>query len=296
MLSWQKVQPSITAMTRTCFYDRAGMGYSDPPDRPVTAFNVTDEMRAVLAKLGVKGPVVVVGHSIGGFYGTVFADRFPRQVAGLVLIDPGFANQVNPRPPESLESDKQHIRAGDAHLLECAALARAGKLTLTGNGCMEYPPPHGPAETAYLTHIVTHPNWYEAEYDQSRHYFVADQGPSADTLEEWRVTRRFGDLPMIVLSASDPPTRAYNTQAEQDAQREDWQAGHRALAARSSAGQWRLIPNSDHFVQLSQPKAVIEAVQEVVMSARERRLRTSRSGAPPTSARSAFRIGLNVCS
>jgi pimeloyl-ACP methyl ester carboxylesterase len=276
MLSWQKVQPAITAMTRTCFYDRAGMGYSDPPDRPVTAFNVTDEMRAVLAKLGVKGPVVIVGHSIGGFYGTVFADRFPRQVAGLVLIDPGFANQVNPRPPESLESDKQHIRAGDAHLLECAALARAGKLTLTGNGCMEYPPPHGPAETAYLTHIVTHPNWYEAEYDQSRHYFVADQGPSADTLEEWRVTRRFGDLPMIVLSASDPPTRAYNTQAEQDAQREDWQAGHRALAARSSAGQWRLIPNSDHFVQLSQPKAVIEAVQEVVMSARERRLRTSR--------------------
>ncbi|WP_309604915.1 alpha/beta hydrolase [Phenylobacterium sp.] len=268
MLSWQKVQPAVTAMTRTCFYDRAGMGYSDPPAAPITAISVTDEMRAVLAKLGVKSPVVIVGHSIGGFYATVFADRFPADVAGLVLIDPGFANQVDPRPPESLEVDRQHIRSGEAHLLECAALARAGKLALTGNGCMSYPPPHSRAETTYLTHIVTHPYWYEAEYDQSRHYFVADIGPSADTLEEWRVKRELGDLPVIVLSASDPPMRPWNTPTEQAAQREDWQAGHRALAARSKAGRWRLVPNSDHFIQLSQPHAVIGAVRDVVLSVR----------------------------
>jgi pimeloyl-ACP methyl ester carboxylesterase len=268
MLSWQKVQPAIAAMTRTCFYDRAGMGYSDPPAKPITALNVTDDMRAVLAKLEVKGPVVIVGHSIGGFYATVFADRFPGDVAGLVLVEPGFANQTDPRAPESLQVDKEHIRSGEAHLLECAALARAGKLTLTSNDCISYPPPHSPAEVTYLTHIVTHPYWYEAEYDQSRHYFVADVGPSADSLEEWAVSRKFGDLPIIVLSASVPPTRPWNTPAEQAVQREDWQAGHRALADRSTAGQWRLIPNSDHFIQLSQPDAVIAAVREVVLSVR----------------------------
>lgn len=268
MLSWQKVQPAITAMTRTCFYDRAGMGYSDPPAKPITALNVTDDMRAVLARLGVKGPVVIVGHSIGGFYATVFADRFPGDVAGLVLVEPGFANQVDPRPPESLEVDKAHIRSGEAHLLECAAQARAGKLAPTGNDCISYPPPHSPAEAAYLAHIVTHPYWYEAEYDQSRHFFVADQGPSADTLEERAVSRSFGDLPVIVLSASVSSTRPWNTPAEQAAQHEDWQAGHRALAERSTAGQWRLIANSDHFIQLSQPDAVIAAIREVELSVR----------------------------
>ncbi|WP_293375967.1 alpha/beta hydrolase [Phenylobacterium sp.] len=270
MLSWQKVQPAITGLTRTCFYDRAGMGFSDPPTKPITAVNVTDEMRAVLGKLRVKGPVVIVGHSIGGFYATVFTDRFPKRVAGLVLIEPGFSNQVNPRPPESLEIDKAHIRAGDARELACAGQARAGKLPFKDNGCMEYPPPHTAAETAYLTYIVTHPYWYEAEYDQSRHYFVADRGPSFDTLEEWKVRRDFGDLPMIVLSASDPPTRPWNSQPAQDQQREDWQAGHRALAARSAVGQWRLVSNSDHFVQLSQPEPVIEAVREVLEAARRK--------------------------
>jgi pimeloyl-ACP methyl ester carboxylesterase len=270
ILSWQKVQPAITALTRTCFYDRAGMGYSDPSDKPITALNVTDDMRAVLRKFDVRDPVVIVGHSIGGFYATVFSDRFPHEVAGLVLVEPGFANQVSPRPPESLEVDKQHIRAGEAHLLDCAKQARGGKLAAANNGCMDYPPPHGPAETAYLTHIVTHPYWYEAEYDQSRHYFVADSGPSFDTLEEWRVARTFGDLPMVVLSATAPPSRAWNTAAEQRTQIEDWQAGHRALAARSTAGQWRLVPASDHFIQLSQPQAVIDAVREVISAARQR--------------------------
>jgi pimeloyl-ACP methyl ester carboxylesterase len=276
MLSWQKVQPAITAITRTCFYDRAGMGYSDAPATPITAFNVTDEMRRVLQKLDVDGPVVIVGHSIGGFYATVFADRFPNQVAGLVLIEPGFANQLNPRPPESIGVDRQHIRAGEAHLLECAAQAREGKLHLNVNGCMAYPPPHSPAETAYLNYIVTHPYWYEAEYGQSRHFFIADDGPSVDTLEERRVMRSFGDLPMRVLSASAPPTRSYNSKAEQDAQAEDWQAGHRALAARSTVGQWRPIPDSDHFIQLSQPEAVIEAIREVVVATRHHQPPASR--------------------
>jgi pimeloyl-ACP methyl ester carboxylesterase len=271
ILSWGKVQGAITAMTRTCFYDRAGMGYSDPPDKPITARSVTDDMAAVLQRLKVKDPIVIVGHSIGGFYATVFADRFPGRVAGLVLVDPGFANQINPRPPESLEVDRQHIRAGEAHLLECAAQARAGKLALNANGCMSYPPPLSPAETAYLTYIVTHPHWYEAEYDQSRRYFVSDDGgPSEDTREARSYIRDWGGLPIVVLSASNPPTRTYNTPAMQAAQGEDWQAGHLALAGRSAAGQWRLVPNSDHFIQLTQPQAVVEAVQEVLSRVRKR--------------------------
>src|SRR3990167_405175 len=46
--NWKAVQPPISAVTRTCFYDRAGFGYSDPPEKAVTALNVTDDFRALL--------------------------------------------------------------------------------------------------------------------------------------------------------------------------------------------------------------------------------------------------------
>ena len=187
ILSWKKVQPAIATLTRTCLYDRAGMGFSDPPRTPVTAMSVTDDLHGLLQAAAEKGPIIIVGHSIGGFYGTVYADRFPEQVAGLVLVDPGFAGQVQPRPPESLEVDRQHIRAGEAHLLECAELVREGKMRLSDTrGCIGYPPPESPGETAYLTYIVTHPYWYEAEYSQSRNYFLAEvgDGPSRTLLEE----------------------------------------------------------------------------------------------------------------
>ncbi|HWA62410.1 MAG TPA: alpha/beta hydrolase [Caulobacteraceae bacterium] len=271
VLSWRKVFGAVAARTRACVYDRPGMGYSDPPTKPVTAVSVTDDLREILAKAGVKGPVVIVGHSIGGFYATVYADRFPAGIAGLVLLDPGFSGQVDPRPPESLAVDREHIRAGEARLLDCAALARAGGLSLAdAKGCMSYPPPQAPEEVAYLGYILGHPFWYETEYAQSRRFFLpeAGDGPSEDTLEERRLSRPFGDLPMIVLSASDPPTRAWNTAAEQRAQVEDWQAGHRRLAQRSRIGRWRIVPGSGHYVALDQPDTVIAAIDEVLARAR----------------------------
>jgi pimeloyl-ACP methyl ester carboxylesterase len=270
ILSWQKVQAPITALTRTCFYDRAGFGYSDPSPEPITAISVTDDLTRMLKAAHIEGPVVMVGHSIGGFYSLVAADRFPDRVAGLVLVDPGFAGQIDPRPPESLEVDRQHIRAGEAHLLECAALARQGRISLSDTrGCISYPAPNDPDETAYLTYIVTHANWYEAEYSQSRNFFLGDKGPSEDTLQAHRLERDLGALPIIVLSASAPPTRTYNASDQQKAQAEDWQSGHRRIAKRSTAGQWRLVDDSGHFIALDRPEAVIAAIREVVAEVRK---------------------------
>jgi pimeloyl-ACP methyl ester carboxylesterase len=41
-----------------------------------------------LEKSGVKPPYVMVGHSFGGIYVRVFANMYPREVVGMVLIDP----------------------------------------------------------------------------------------------------------------------------------------------------------------------------------------------------------------
>lgn len=85
---WGAVQQMATQRGwRSCSYDRAGAGVSDPGPAPRDALHVTDDLHALLAKAGEKGPFVLVGHSMAGLYIPIYARRWPEQVAGLVYVD-----------------------------------------------------------------------------------------------------------------------------------------------------------------------------------------------------------------
>jgi pimeloyl-ACP methyl ester carboxylesterase len=269
--NWAKVQPAASALTRTCFYDRAGFGYSDPPDKPVTALSETDDLHALLRRAGIKGAVVLVGHSIGGFYATMYADRFPREVAGLVLVDPGFSGQQMHLTPER---EQAYIRRGEGYLVACAALAREGRLTqanLAENRCFPLPRNSTPQEVPYILHAIVRPYWYEAEESQSVNYFSGDDGPSVSHRQETEASHAFGDMPMVVLSADHFEGDDWQTEAEKQASGKHWRAGHQKLATRSSRGRWTIVPNSDHYIQKTQPRAVIDAIDDVVRAVRARR-------------------------
>jgi pimeloyl-ACP methyl ester carboxylesterase len=271
ILSWKRVEQPIAAMTRVCVYDRAGFGYSDPPAGPVTGLSETDDLHALLRKARIRSPVILVGHSIGGFYATLYADRFASDVAGMVLVDPGFAGQTEWLTAAQHKISWQYSHDGEEHVLDCAALARRGEMDLDHErGCIGFPPAKTPQETAYLSYMVTHPYWYEAETSQSRNYAFGPQdgGPSLDTLEERAARRSFGDMPLIVLTASRLAHDAWEDAAAHAGFEAAWRAGHDQLAARSSRGQSITVPNSGHFVQHDQPASVIAAVTEVLKEAR----------------------------
>src|SRR5471030_1277662 len=78
---WALVQPQTAIRTRACTYDRAGMGYSDLSDRPGTPSNIVDDLRNLIKAAGIQGPVVLVGHSLGGFNMKLFAASYPSEVA-----------------------------------------------------------------------------------------------------------------------------------------------------------------------------------------------------------------------
>ena len=86
--SWSTVQKDVAAFAQTVSYDRAGLGQSDLGPKPRSAKLIATELHAALQKSGVKPPYVMVGHSFGGIYVRVFADMYPNEVAGMVLIDP----------------------------------------------------------------------------------------------------------------------------------------------------------------------------------------------------------------
>jgi pimeloyl-ACP methyl ester carboxylesterase len=90
-LSWTLVQPEIAKFTHVCAYDRAGLAWSDLASSPRTFARIVEELRAVLMDVAPRGPYVLVGHSFGSFVVRAYAAHFPRDVAGVVLVDPHTA-------------------------------------------------------------------------------------------------------------------------------------------------------------------------------------------------------------
>ena len=88
LTSWATVQSSAARFARTVSYDRAGLGQSEAGPKPRAAKQIAAELHSALQKAGIAPPYVLVGHSFGGIYARVFADMYPQEVAGMVLIDP----------------------------------------------------------------------------------------------------------------------------------------------------------------------------------------------------------------
>ncbi len=85
---WGAVQARLaTHGVRSCAYDRAGLGQSDPGPRPRDGLAVAGDFEKMLAASGEPGPYIYVGHSMAGLYARLFAGRNPNKVAGLVLVD-----------------------------------------------------------------------------------------------------------------------------------------------------------------------------------------------------------------
>jgi len=82
------IQQKLTAKgLRSCAYDRAGMGYSDPGPKPRDGDAIVRDFERLVAASGEPGPYILMGHSMAGLYVRQFAVRNPDKVVGLVLVD-----------------------------------------------------------------------------------------------------------------------------------------------------------------------------------------------------------------
>lgn len=84
---WRLVQEAICQFTCVCSYDRAGCGQSDSGPFPRTSQTVVNELHALLTRVSLPGPYVLVGHSFGGFNARLYASQYPDDVVGIVLVD-----------------------------------------------------------------------------------------------------------------------------------------------------------------------------------------------------------------
>ena len=88
------VLPAVARYTRVCAYDRPGTvqasgqpSRSDPVPLPRSAAQIVADLHALLRAARVRGPYVLVGHSMGGLVSRLYAGTHPRRVAGFVSVD-----------------------------------------------------------------------------------------------------------------------------------------------------------------------------------------------------------------
>jgi pimeloyl-ACP methyl ester carboxylesterase len=100
-LDYLNLHTEISRFTTSVIYDRAGTGWSDEIALPRTAAAVAEELRSLLRAAQIPPPYVLVATSLGGAYARRFAQLFPGETAGLVLLDPAHEGYAS-MPRQSL--------------------------------------------------------------------------------------------------------------------------------------------------------------------------------------------------
>jgi pimeloyl-ACP methyl ester carboxylesterase len=79
---------------RTCSYDRANVGDSDTVPGTQTPEMVVEDLDQLMQALGEPGPYVLIGQSAGGMVSSAYAVAHPDKVAGIVMVDASFDEEV----------------------------------------------------------------------------------------------------------------------------------------------------------------------------------------------------------
>lgn len=91
---WDRVWPAVAQFTTVVAYSRSGIGRSDPGPEEHAARRAAAELHALLARLRIPPPYVLVGRSYGGILVRLYTSLYPAEVAGLVLVDGSHEQQV----------------------------------------------------------------------------------------------------------------------------------------------------------------------------------------------------------
>jgi pimeloyl-ACP methyl ester carboxylesterase len=279
MITWRHVQADIGRLTRVCAYDRAGLGFSDTATRPSTEPNIVDDLHRLIESAGIATPMVFVGHSLGGEVGLLYAATYPDEIAGAVLVDPGFPDMLRvlqaalpPTQQTALLDGFHRMLASDR---ACLALAQAGALThpstQAAKSCVVM---SGSSDKLDATlrkataEQLALPRVWRAMISENESFVPNGDQPSADSAELTAAHLSFDDKPLIVLTRGNQEGAPGIPAASIAAMEAAWKAGHDRIAGLSTRGVSEIVPHTGHYIQVDQPRAVIDAVRRVLMQLR----------------------------
>lgn len=265
--AWITIQPEISRITRTCTYDRAGNGLSDPGPTPRTTARIVTELHTLLHSAGEKGPFILVGHSFGGINVRHYADRYLSEVTGLVLDDASAEQQVLYMTPKERRENDNDIARAQRFMAHCMRLAlrRFHESTVKdlhacpGQFFRGLPDPKDfPGELdSTLIYEAERPKQYAASASEFDNFTTSGMRTLL------REHRSYGSIPVRILVAYHHTGSTAKDEAL-------WRKMHRQWLGLSRDAKYIAATRSGHYIQFDQPNLVIRAIQDEIRIARSR--------------------------
>ncbi len=261
LLEWRYVQPQLAASARVCSYDRAGIGFSDPGPFPRDADADASDLHALVASGAIARPFVLAGYS-GSTYATrIYADRYPNDLLGIVLIEPPIdvhaaaLTSVAPalRPTFAQDAD---YRAVCPHAFAQPNFSPDSALY---TACMSPPDADLPPDLAALQTLQTlRPDTWNTRF--SEQLSVASTSAQEAHVQQ----RNYGALPLELIVARDAfPPGPYLPTAQRNAEVATLTALRMSPATYTSrASRTRIVGCSHDDVVTACASSVVTAIDD----------------------------------
>jgi len=263
-LNWAHIQERVSRFTRTASYDRCGLGWSSPSRTARTPGNIVIELHDMLQCAGIKPPYILVGHSFGGLVMRRFAQLYPEDVAGVVLVDPMRCEEwppLNPAKQRAVDLGSRLTgyaiplaRIGIIRLAATSLLCRSGRLSANLAGVAGAGGRHVLSRVTEEVHKMPREVWPMVAAHWSRPDYYAGMRNHVkavpDTVREMHATGPIREIPITVLTPgkstllSDEGLGRIGDNVEQ-------------VVAAASA----------HWIHLDEPQLVIDSIHAMVMAA-----------------------------
>lgn len=261
-LEWYQIQEELSKIATVISYDRAGYAESPRATTSRNSFNIVTELFNMLCNTEISSPYIFIGHSLGGLYIQHFAKLFPRQIAGLVLVDSittdifefDMLDAPNYQKYGSYKSRAENIRK----LLELDKDKFTETVTPMLYGLYDSFPK------------LIADQFFVYQSEQSFCQTIIDEYDGIEeSIKMIRAIQIFPDVPVYVLC------RDYNVMnklsesigipnEESRAVEELWIKQNKELLNLSSKSEFYFVKDSNHNIHLTRPDAIIEAVKKMI--------------------------------
>jgi len=270
--SWLSLQSKLAAFTRSCWYDRAGVGWSDPPSSPRTSTSIVNDLHEALQRARVLPPYVMAGASVGAEYVHIYTARYPSDVAGLILIDSAVPDQ---HEPDFMLSPINRMSDRTRHLI-CMALpvmSRLGIIRFIASSERRPPPTNfTPEQASILAKLEAQPKAFRTDAEQAcaatdeGRLVTREGGGNPEINNAATNAGSLGDRPLVILTAARywaPP----GFEKEAAKYHEIWVHQLQASLVRLSTRGRQVVVDAGHGMGES-PDSIVIAVRQVVEEVR----------------------------
>ena len=228
---WLPFLEKINKKVRIFCYDRAGYGQSKIGTLPRDSKSEADELKLLLDKTNIKGPYILLGHSLGALNLQVFASRYKADISGILLLDP---------PPLEWIMGKgfpQMMKLADETTNNFENLSEKMKNSDNENDRQKS-------------------DFFKTLASEHRNMF-------SNSAKQAAAISSFGKIPLFVIASGKAnPQMGKNAEAFQ----KFWNDQCKELSSKSKNGKYILAAESSHHIQHDDPEIVLKAINELLES------------------------------